>query len=149
MSFDESDKAENEKMRHRRTALLAVLLLLLSISMCVLPGLQIIEPEKPRLDSSRLETVEYICSYISLPEQFVFVEKTSRVDLSQAEVFYKYKSERVFEEIKPYFVLWFSSNDWERAAGDSLKFQRKKYSVTIENVDFPHYNYVINCKETE
>jgi hypothetical protein len=136
-------------MRLRQTIALPILFLFLCISMCVLPGLQIIEPEKPRPDSSRLETVEYICKYISPPEQFVFVEKASLVGLTRAEVFYRYKTERSFEEIAPYFVLWFNSNDWERAAGDALRFQRGKYTVTVENVDFPHYNYVINCTETE
>jgi hypothetical protein len=149
MPLDESDTAENKKTRPRHRAVWAILFLLLPLSLCVLPGLQIIEPEKPRPDSTRLESVEYICSYLSLPEKFVFVEKTSFTGAAHAEVSYKYKSERSFEEIEPHFVVWLSSNDWEREAGEALKFQRKKYAVTIEKVDFSHYNYVINCTETE
>ena len=148
MSFDESDKAENEKTRRRRAAIWAVLFLLSGISLCVLPALRLIEPEKPPSDASRLESVEYICQHIELPEQFVFVEKTTLADSSQVEVFYKYRSERSFEELAPYFAVWFGTEDWERAAGEALKFQRKKYTVTIEKVDFPHYNYLVKCAGT-
>ncbi len=154
MQFDETYKAENKGMLRRQMGALAVLFLFLCLSMCVVPGLQIIRPEKTRFDSSRLESVEYNCNYISLPEQFDFVEKTSSISEAKAAVFYKYKTARSFEELAPYFVYWFSSDDWERVSDESLIFQSKKYTlkkytVKIENVDFPHYNYVITCAETD
>src|SRR6185369_3854292 len=92
-------------------------------------------------DSEKLAFVDKTCSELTKPELFNFVEKSSLISSFEISVNYKFKTSRSFEEIAPIFAIWLSSNGWRRVSRDQLIFRQDKYEITIENVNFPNYNF--------
>lgn len=107
-------------------------------------------------EKERARRVDDLCRYLPRPEQFDFISSyesagfESSASFDSSTVIYRYKSERVADEIMPAFLIWFDENGW-RLIPNTSTYEKGKQTVYI-SVSFDggaFTQYEIYCAEKD
>jgi hypothetical protein len=163
MPFEDLYKTEDEQTRRWRVAIFMGVLIFFSF--CALFFFFFDKNEtdqKPdtTLRAMRLERVRNLCQNLPKPELFNWEKETLPEHNDKLTIVIEtYKSTRTFDEIMPFFQIWFSSNGWlkrdrnfnERWATTSAivtTFHKGNQEISIISSDWTGF-HEIECQELE
>jgi len=102
------------------------------------------------INTERRRRVNELCINLSKPEKFHLADKTIVVENHDLTLIrYSFKSDRSWDEIMPFFLVWLNANGWKSLPNNKFTFIKDNQAIAFRTVANDTVNYEILCSEKE